>query len=263
MRPYIGMTDVPSPEWLSARLNAFQEAGGGMLPHQLHSGVMMSFKSLNGIRTKWAAVWPKNAEIEKIFVRHADVLNVLHYADYDGHTGLDDLRHAVMYGGPRLDGLQLDMPWPSPKLVAALKKAHPEVRIILQVGRRALDQVSDDPKRLPERLEKYQDAIDDVLLDKSGGEGRGLDAAVLRPFVEAVRKRMPRLGVTLAGGLGPDTLHLVAPLVRDFPALAIDAQGRLRASGSAMDPIDAGRADIYLRGAIEMFLGVVPSGAPI
>ncbi len=264
MRPYIGITDVPSSEWLFERLTVFQEEGDREIPHQLHAGVMMSRKSLHGIATKYDAVWPKNHDIVRIFsMHHADVLNVLHYADYDGLTTIDDLVNAVRYGGHNLDAVQLDMPWPNLELVAALKKKHPEVRLILQVGSRALGQIGDEPKPLIERVQDYAGWIDDVLLDKSGGEGRPMDAEVLRPFVEVLHKSMPRLGLTVAGGLGPDTLHLVAPLVRDFPMLSIDAQGQLRSGGSSKQPIETERADAYLRGAVAMFLSTVPSGAPI
>ena len=56
----------------------------------------------------------------------------------------------------------------------------------------------------------------------------------------------------MAGGLGPDTLHTIQPLIDEFPDLSIDAQSRLRPSGNAMNPIDWGMAKSYLINALKI-----------
>jgi hypothetical protein len=249
---YIGMTDVPSADWLARMLTRFMEAGGAEGERQLHAGVMMSFKSLNGLESEWSAVWPKNSEVAGIFVKNPFILNTLHYADYQGQDVAECLERAVDFGGPNLDAIQLDMIWPEPAVIRTFADRHPLLRIILQVGSKALEKVDDDPETLIERLKHYGE-VEDVLLDRSGGKGIRMEAALLEPFIYELRARRPDLGITLAGGLGPETLHLVEPLVRKFPELSIDAQGKLRASGRAQDPIDWPRADEYLRKAIAMF----------
>ena len=254
--PYIGITDVPSAEWLKSMLRFYIDVDdrGGLVSHQLHAGVMMSYKTLNGLETKWSAVWPKKEGIANIFLpTHFALLNTLHYADYEGIDVEEGLLQAVHFGGPNLDALQLDMIWPDPFAVRCCAARHPHLRIILQVGSKALAQVNDDPKTLIERLEQYEGIVHDVLLDKSGGRGQGLDAALLEPFIYELRARRPDLGIAVAGGLGPDTLHLVEPLIRKFPGLSIDAQGQLRPSGNSLDPIDRTRAEDYLHKAVAMF----------
>ena len=47
-------------------------------------------------------------------------------------------------------------------------------------------------------------------------------------------------------------MNLVEPLVKMFPDLSIDAQGKLRSSGNALDPIDWGMAETYLVKALEL-----------
>lgn len=79
-----------------------------------------------------------------------------------------------------------------------------------------------------------------------------MDAKGLLPFARAVKRRFPQFGLVAAGGLGPDTMHLVEPLIKEFPDLSIDAQGKLRPSGSALDPIDWYMAGQYLIKALEM-----------
>jgi hypothetical protein len=54
----------------------------------------------------------------------------------------------------------------------------------------------------------------------------------------------------VAGGLGPDSLYLVEPLVADFPELNIDAQSQLRDSEN---DLDLERVKTYLIKALKMF----------
>src|SRR5512135_2342113 len=169
--PYIGMTDVPDADWLTRMLNRYLHADGHKSGRQLHAGVMMSFKTLNGLETKWAAAWPKKEEVAGIFIAHTDVLNVLHYADYDGIDPAENVARAATYGGPYLDAVQLDMVWPDPAAIRAFAERRPRLRVILQVGAKALAQVDEDADTLIERLKAYEDALDDVLLDMSGGKG--------------------------------------------------------------------------------------------
>ena len=58
--------------------------------------------------------------------------------------------------------------------------------------------------------------------------------------------------IVAAGGLGPETMHLVDPIVKEFPDVSIDAQGRLRPSESALDPVDWNTAGAYIIKALEL-----------
>ncbi len=265
MRPYIGITDVPDAEWIASMLRHYRACGGELLEHKLHAGVMTSYKVLHGIETSWSKVWPKPEEIADIFIYDACVLNVLHYADYDDNDRdlAGTLARVADLAGPYLHAIQLDMPWPSVAALKTFEKRRPPVYVILQVGEVALRRAGGDLNEVVDRLQAYSSAIDGVLLDLSMGRGKHMNAALLRPFIRAFRSRLPHLSITVAGGLGPDTLHLVAPLVHEFPSISIDAQGQLRASGSSKDQIDRERCERYLRGAIEMYLATVPGGAPI
>jgi len=80
-----------------------------------------------------------------------------------------------------------------------------------------------------------------------------MKADELLPFARAIKKSFPALGIGAAGGLGPVTIGLVKPLVKEFPDLSIDAQGQLRESGSILDPVDWDMAGVYLAQAIRLF----------
>lgn len=248
---YIGITDFDSRASVDRMWEVFCRQRGHQTPYRLHVGVMMSRKTLHGLPSKWAAVWPEKRALATIF-SHPDTYNCLHYADYDGVPGLhQDLGQAVSYCGDRLSAVQLDMIWPEPMELQRFKEQHPSLEVILQVGRLAFKQVSDDPARFIGQLRAYDGLADRLLLDRSGGEGKALSAELLAPYLRAVREAVPTFGLGVAGGLGPRTMHLLEPLLVEFSGLSIDAQGRLRASGDAKDPIDWDLAAAYLTRALE------------
>ncbi len=66
----------------------------------------------------------------------------------------------------------------------------------------------------------------------------------------AIQECFSELGLVRAGGLGPKTMRLAALLIKVFRDLmSLDAQGKLRRSGSARDPIEWDMGEEYLRQA--------------
>ncbi len=254
MFPYIGICDVPTGEQALKSASLFDRlCPPKMSERKLMIGVMMSFKTMTGAESKWASVWPQKEEVGSIFVEHSRAFNTLHYADYDDTTYLEHLLDAVHWGGKNLHALQLDMVWPRSGMIRLLRELHPELKIVLQVNANALAQMDDKPTLVTQQLARYGESVDYALLDKSHGKGLGMDAEGLLPFAMAIAENLPNMGIAVAGGLGPDTMDLVLPIVREFPRVSIDAQGRLRPSGNAMDPIDWNMADRYLERAVEVF----------
>lgn len=255
MNPYVGITDFTSFEQVTKMLEVFRRHKSPGSQRVLHVGVMMSFKTLNGIETKWSKAFPPKETIADIF-RPSDeeVYYCLHYADYDHDTKFSDLARGLEYAGPWVNAVQLDMPWPDPGVVASgVHTSRKQIEVILQVGKNAIEEASNDPAEVVRRLDDYEGVIHRVLLDKSMGRGLGMDATGLIPFARAIRESFPTLGIGAAGGLGPETIQLVEPLAAVFPDLSIDAQGRLRPSGNALDPIDWDMAGSYLVKAQQLF----------
>ena len=254
MNPYIGITDFTNLQQVLSMSSVFRAHMPEDSERKLHVGVMMSHKTLHNVPNKWQNVFPPKEEIADIF--HAlSVYNCLHYADYGNNADLwRSLASAIRFGGLRMNALQLDMTWPDPAEVEKGIGTHCcRIEVIVQIGKRAFEEAGDTPQGVVERLSRYDGVIHRVLLDKSMGRGVGMDANGLMPFILAIREKFPKLGIGVAGGLGPNTLGLVEPLVREFPDLSIDAQGKLRPSGSILDPIDWNMAEAYLVKAIELF----------
>jgi phosphoribosylanthranilate isomerase len=158
-----------------------------------------------------------------------------------------------MLGGTHLHAIQLDMIWPDPQIVNRIKYMYPNVLIILQISTRSFEQVENNLSKLLEKLNEYEQSLSHVLLDRSVGRGIAMESDMLLPVVQFLKEKRPDLGIAVAGGLGPETIYLAEPLIKEFPDLSIDAQGRLRPSGSALDPIDWNMAKEYLRNALQMF----------
>lgn len=250
--PYVGITDFMTFEQVKRMFAVFKANLEQGQNRRLHVGVMMSYKTLHGLDTKWTKAFPSKETIADIFGSD-ETMNCLHYADYDAVDVFQSLAQAIGFGGIGINALQLDMVWPDPGHVAsAVHTSRKQLEVILQVGKNAIEQANNDPQEVVERLRDYEGVAQHVLLDKSMGRGLGMDAVGLIPFVQAIEEAFPDLGVVVAGGLGPESVGLVEPLYREFPNISIDAQGKLRPSGSALDPIDWDMAEAYLVKALRL-----------
>ena len=234
------------------------------MDHLLGVGVMMSRETLYGLPSKWAAAFPPKESVASIFIDHPGVYNVLHYADYDNASDAKDFRKALSYGGPHVNAMQFDMIWPNPcEIAEALGRdnsgPHP-IKVILQVGRKAIALYDNNIGRIIEVLKLYRalNCLDYVLLDKSSGGGKEMDSELLLSYHKAIRRHFSReeLQIVVAGGLGPESLdRLLAPFRRDdaYLDISIDAQGKLRSSGNSLDPVDWDMAAAYYERAVQYF----------
>ncbi|MFA6537634.1 MAG: hypothetical protein WCT18_04550 [Patescibacteria group bacterium] len=253
MNPYVGITDFMNFEQVKAMLAVFNQHKKIDSDRKLHVGVMMSFKTLHNLPTKWADAFPRKEEIRRIFSSD-ETYNCLHFVDYENRPDLwRTLVQAISFGGMRLDAVQLDMVWPEPSHIShGVHTSRKPVEIILQIGQKAFDAVDNNETFLINKLAEYEGVIDRVLLDRSMGKGIPLQPELLLPFARKIKWHFPEIGIGFAGGIGPTTVSLIEPLVKEFPDLSIDAQGKLRASGNALDPIDWPLAEDYLIEALKI-----------
>lgn len=260
--PYISITGFTSPGEVRRMLNVFRHHSklGREVHFKLGVGVTITRKTLNDLPTKWSAICPTNDLVADIFVSDGKpqkwsgtdywLFNKLHYADFDGIDILANLFKATQFGGKNMNALQLDMIWPDPEILRAYREKYPNIKIILQINRIAFDQIANDPEKLVERLLPYGKTINYVLLDKSMARGLPMKAHELEPFVKIINPRTS-LEVVVAGGLGPDTLHLLGETLPHY-LVSIDAQAQLCEGNNALNPTDWDRAGEYLRKALSL-----------
>ncbi len=254
MTPYIGITNFTSGQQVNKMMAVLAEHLPQHLTHQLHVGVMMSWKTLHGIPSRWSQVFPAKERLAGIFWSSL-AYNCLHYADMDNNPGLaNSLTEALSWCGDTIHAIQLDMIWPDPQEIAkGVEASGKNVEVILQLGNAALAAVGNDPQQLVQRLTDYAGVIDRVLLDKSMGRGLPMDTQALLPFALAIRQQLPHIGIGVAGGLGPKTVHIAQPIIKAIPQVSLDAQGQLCLNGNALNPIDWGMAAAYITQACQLF----------
>ncbi len=206
-------------------------------PCRLMIGALATAKSVRGIamRSYWQNQTPPLNELANVFVADPRLLNLVHYSvshDIESTETLQDLISLTSHAGDACHGFQINDCWPDIKILARyrdwlhLNDARARV-IILQIPDEAVSEAGGTPSAVATRLKTYEPFIDGILLDPSGGRGRPFDTERARDFITSIRSSGSTLGVGLAGGLGPDSLNLVAPLLKTYPELSFDAQGKI------------------------------------
>jgi hypothetical protein len=213
-------------------------------------GALATMKTMFGLRNKWPNRYQTIDKIADIFPAHPLALNLIHYNTKELGTLTDQLVTMTGFGGKNLHGFQLNIAWPPPTALIAYRERCPAKQIVLQVGGHALEMVDRSPAKLAERAAEYEEFIEYVLLDPSGGYGRLFDPEYARDCLSALRAKNLKIGLGIAGGLSSATLRLVEPLAAEFADLSIDAEGRLRDEN---DLLNVAEAKNYLREALRIF----------
>ncbi len=249
--PYIAISDFTSNKQVEKMLAVFNSKVPPSCDYLLHIAVMMSYKTLHDKPTKWNKAYPHKESIAEIFSSD-EVFNCLHYVDYENKDGLaESLESAILYGGKKLDAIQLDMIWPNPIVIREVFEKK-NLSVILQIGKNAFEDVNNNVDIILERISNYGNTIQYVLLDKSMGNGVGMDAKSFLPVIERIEGKFPNLGIAVAGGLGPNTMHLAKDIFENHECISMDAQSKLRISGNSLDPLDLFLAEGYLTKGINM-----------
>ncbi len=241
---YIGICDVASKRLARAFVHDFRKYNRNPR-RKLMIGVMTHPVVLNPdlpvppiVRKAITSSFPKPESLSRGFIDDPQVLNTIHYADLYGPKGprgagevanvRRNLELCVGYGGKNLHAIQLDINWPKPDELREFRKRHPNISLVLQVGKYSLKACNNDPQKVVNRLREYGNSIDHVLLDMSMGQGRAMTSGPLLPLLRSIRAELPYLGLAIAGGLGPERNRELEQIAREFPDVSLDAQGRLK-----------------------------------
>lgn len=247
-KPYIGITGFMTKEEVRTVLNCVPTYSGRLLM----VGVLASSKTMKGIPNKWPNRYPKRANLGGIFESDLRVLNLVHFNTKEPETLYDQMLEVERLVGSSCHGFQLNIAWPSVEVLTRIAIRRGKTKIVLQIGNRALEMVSHDPRLLADKVTEYKQVVDYVLLDPSGGYGVSFDTEKARTYLDALSSKNLNLGLGVAGGLSPTTLDSIAPLLVDFPSLSIDAEGRLRDKN---DILDLSLAREYVLKALSLFEG--------
>lgn len=237
--PYIGITGFTHSIEVQACLSLMKSDNN----RRLMVGVLATHKTLRGLPTspRWAAQMPDISDIPKLFVDHPKALNLVHYSTEEGkeNTVGEDLWNLSRddISGPHFHGFQLNIAWPSVVVLERYRRAFGAKQyIVLQIGEKAKQICNNNLAMIIQKLHPYVGLVDAILLDPSSGRGTPFDPTVAYELLTAIRSDFnDHFDLGVAGGLGPDTLNLIEPLVGSFPLLNIDAQGQLRDPDNELD----------------------------
>ncbi len=231
---YIGVAGVTTVDDARAMLQMFPPNS----QRKLMTGVLASSRTLRKERHRKPNRFPAREVIKDIFIPDPKSLNVIHFATDGKQPFSEELIEILDWcvSGWGSLGVQLNMVWPSPREVEKfLKAVILKPVVVLQVGTRAFAEVNNSPSELVKRLGAYRGLITNVLLDQSGGEGKVLNPALLKPYVQAIAELDGSVGIGVAGGLSAETLYRVQPLLEEFPFLSVDAEAGLRTENDFLD----------------------------
>jgi phosphoribosylanthranilate isomerase len=179
-------------------------------------------------------------------------LSMVHYYTTNRDNLAEEVKQVFstdgMYEKGYCRALQINMSWPNPRQVEAIRKEYFGMEIVLQIPHKALNE--------PQRASEYKDLVQYCLVDPSGGKGQDITEEQLK-LIEMLHTSLPYTRIGVAGGLCGEN---VAPIMQKSysligESLCVDAEGKLRTSdslgidlqktaeyiGSARQAIQAGR----------------------
>lgn len=243
-KPYVGVTGV-----MDQRDGQILADSWDHPTHLLMVGVLATSTTLNGgASTRYPNRYPVVSAIKDLWPRdpegghHPKTLNLIHYATKNKNTLADQFKLLKTLAGPLCDGIQLNMIWPDVQDV--IQARHLFNRVVLQLGPSAMKEAGNDPYKIAQWLTPYKGSITDVLIDASGGKGVPINVAKAHSIAKAVRDMYPDFGLGVAGGLCAPMVPTVLPLLKDFPDMSFDAEGRIR---DLKDNLDLDLSQQYLK----------------
>lgn len=238
--PYLGITGFTSAAEVREALALVPSTSRRLLM----AGVLASRRTCAGLPDQQPRRLPAVDAIPALLPDHPLALNLVHYYTDEPPTLGRQLAGLAGRAGPNLHGFQINGVWPSRPDLEEVRSARPGLRIVLQIGSEAL---AGSPRDAVRRVREAGDLVDDLLLDESAGHGRPLDPGRLLPFLESLAGT--GLGLGVAGGLSAASLHVLEPLLAEFPDLSFDAETCLR---DEEDRLDMDRVREYVEAALRL-----------
>ena len=242
---YIGVSGFMSRAEVDLALAAFPPAD-----RLLMVGVLASSKTLAGTQNNYPRRYPMRDDIAGIFSDDPRCLNLVHYAtggESDPEELADALYEAIRYGGPHCHGLQVNAAWPPVGALREIREHLPDRRIVLQLGPGVL--AAGPTVDFVRRLDTYDGAVTDVLIDASGGRGLPIDLHTATRWLCEVGERIDA-GRGIAGGLCAEAVPTIADLLYfEEYGVSIDAEGRLRDDADGGGNLDLDKVRRYLAAA--------------
>ncbi len=216
---YIGITGFATPKQIRSFL--------WDLPRNFDNLLMIAV--LAGLPNSPAGRYPSLKLLPRMFPESSDkrTLNLVHFQPTEQSKLLDEMSYFQDLIGERCHGFQLNTAWPDPRTIETYKIRFGQKTIVLQINSKAMDEVRRSPTELTTRLKAYADLANYALIDPSAGRGRSFDLDFAAECFSSIRGILPDLGLGVAGGLAPDNLNRLRPLLANY-RFSIDVETGVR-----------------------------------
>lgn len=245
---FIGVTGFTRREEVEAALEVFPHD----TPRKLMVGVLADRNTLKGQASERGHSHPPVDTIPDIFTDDPRVLNIVHYSVYPNQGTITvgrELKELRKRMGPNLHGFKLNVPWLQPN--DDLREVSVGMRMMLVLGREAFGMLAYGPEIVIEWLSLLGTILSDVIVAPTTVRRDGLDIEKIEPLLKVLIREHGTLGIGMGGGLSPENVwERVQPLTKYYPALSIDAQGKLR---TEEDDLDRNRVRAYLKASTTLF----------
>jgi hypothetical protein len=230
-KPYVGITGSVSVQETKDICREFSEADYSMKSHHIPMiGFLVSYKTLNGLITKNRR-YPIVKDIPKLLrATKGNVLTMIHYNSRE----MDSLSKQVsqMFKGIYRKGLcralQLNIVWPDIGQVAKIKEKYSDMKIVFQASQKVMGDKT--VHEIAQGIKAYEDSLDYVLIDPSGGRGIPFDLESSVEIYSELKNQCPDLTIGFAGGFtGENVFPRLKEIIRQVGSdFCIDAEGGLR-----------------------------------
>lgn len=171
INPYIWVTWPTTVEEVDWVCKIFEENGFKMdWDHLPMVGILVSEKTFNWQPTENRR-YPKFEDVPSLMsTTKGRVLSMIHY-NWPNNTTLSNQVEKVfeeLYNSNLCRAIQLNIVWPNIEEVTKIKKQFPEMKIVLQLSRKAMENLNNS--EIAKKVNEYWRNIDYVLIDPSGWE---------------------------------------------------------------------------------------------
>jgi len=232
-KPYVGITGPVSINEVESIIRDFHEVGYTMGANHIPMlGFLVSYKSLNNQPIQNKRYPPLNSLKELLMNADDRVLRIIHYNTRE--PGLAEQIQTLFnkedfYNDNLCRAIQFNIVWPDVKEVDKIKRSMPDLTMVLQLSQKATENKTD--REIVNKTKEYGAAIDYVLIDPSGGQGKEFDLEKSVNLHDEISARCPLITVGFAGGFVGDNVYpKVKSIIKKIGRndFCIDAEGGLR-----------------------------------
>lgn len=239
-KPYIGVTGISMPEEAEIIAETFSTVLPEDASHQGMSGYLVTSKTLGSFGER-SAKYPNLDNLPELLkITNGSGLNVIHYATSDKDTLSEQILRLFTKSNIYADGLcqalQLNISWPDVNELESIRTAMPDLKLVLALTPKIVRE--ETRFDIEDRITDYQELVDFVLVDPSGGNGGSFESTALTPIYTSIKDAMRTQTIIISGGFSEGNILLrlteLAYLFRT-KQFGIDAEARLRERTTA-DP---------------------------